>query len=145
MFRKAHSTCQVRGTELALPTAQCRGRRVKNIFVGNLSFNTNEDELRQIFEGYGQVDRVSILTDRDTGRSRGFGFVEMASDEDGEKAIAALNGSQIGGRTINVNEARPKAERGGGGGGFGGGGGGGRDRGDRGGRGGGGGGRRDRW
>jgi cold-inducible RNA-binding protein len=116
---------------------------VKNIFVGNLSFNTNEDELRQIFEGYGQVDRVSILTDRDTGRSRGFGFVEMASDEDGEKAIAALNGSQIGGRTINVNEARPKAERAGGGG-FGGGGGGGRDRGDRGGRGGGGG-RRDRW
>jgi cold-inducible RNA-binding protein len=115
---------------------------VKNIFVGNLSFNTNEDELRQIFEGYGQVDRVSILTDRDTGRSRGFGFVEMASDEDGEKAITALNGSQIGGRTINVNEARPKAERGGGGGG--GFGGGGRDRGDRGGRGGGGG-RRDRW
>jgi RNA recognition motif-containing protein len=114
---------------------------VKNIFVGNLSFNTNEDELRQLFESYGQVDRVSIMTDRDTGRSRGFGFVEMASNEDGEKAIAGLNGSQVGGRTINVNEARPKAERGGG---FGGGGGGGRDRGDRGGRGGGGG-RRDRW
>jgi len=115
---------------------------VKNIFVGNLSFNTNEDELRQMFEPYGQVDRVSILTDRDTGRSRGFGFVEMSSNEDGEKAIAALNGQQIGGRTINVNEARPKAERGGGGGG--GYGGGGRDRGDRGNRGGGGG-RRDRW
>jgi RNA recognition motif-containing protein len=109
---------------------------VKNIFVGNLSFNTNEDELRQIFEGYGQVDRVSIMTDRDTGRSRGFGFVEMASNEDGEKAIAGLNGSQIGGRTINVNEARPKAERGGGGG-FGGGRGHGGDRGgDRGNRGG---------
>jgi len=92
---------------------------VKNIFVGNLSFNTNEDELRQIFEGYGQVDRVSIMTDRDTGRSRGFGFVEMASNEDGEKAIAALNGTQVGGRTINVNEARPKTDsprRGGGGG-----------------------------
>jgi RNA recognition motif-containing protein len=124
---------------------------VKNIFVGNLSFNTGEDELRQLFEGYGQVDRVSIMTDRDTGRSRGFGFVEMASNEDGEKAITALNGSQVGGRTINVNEARPKTERGGGGGGYGGGGGGGRDRGgrgggggrDRGGRGGGGGG--DRW
>jgi cold-inducible RNA-binding protein len=119
---------------------------VKNIFVGNLSFNTNEDELRQLFESHGQVDRVSIMTDRDTGRSRGFGFVEMASNEDGEKAIAALNGSQVGGRTINVNEARPKTERGGGGGG--GGGGGFRDRGDRGGRGGGGGGgggRRDRW
>ena len=114
---------------------------MKNIFVGNLSFNTNEDELRQIFEGYGQVDRVSIMTDRDTGRSRGFGFVEMTSDEDGEKAIAALNGSQFGGRTINVNEARPKAERGGGG--FGGGGGG-RGRGDRDGRAAGGG-RRDRW
>jgi cold-inducible RNA-binding protein len=112
---------------------------VKNIFVGNLSFNTNEDELRQAFETYGQVDRVSIMTDRDTGRSRGFGFVEMASSEDGEKAIAALNGSQVGGRTINVNEARPKAERSSGGGGAGG-----RDRGDRGNRGGGGG-RRDRW
>ena len=106
---------------------------MKNIFVGNLSFNTNEDELRQLFEGYGQVDRVSILTDRETGRSRGFGFVEMSSNEDGEKAIAALNGSQVGGRTINVNEARPKAER------VGGGGGGGRDRGGR------GGGRRERW
>ena len=115
---------------------------MKNIFVGNLSFNTNEDELRQIFEAYGQVDRVSILTDRDTGRSRGFGFVEMTSDEDGEKAITALNGSQFGGRTINVNEARPKAERGGGGGGFGGAGG--RGRGDRDGRAAGGG-RRDRW
>ena len=113
---------------------------MKNIFVGNLSFNTNEDELRQLFEPHGQVDRVSIMTDRDTGRSRGFGFVEMASNEDGEKAIAALNGSQVGGRTINVNEARPKTERSGGGGG----GGGGRDRGDRGGRGGGGG-RRDRY
>jgi RNA recognition motif-containing protein len=116
---------------------------VKNIFVGNLSFNTNEDELRQIFESYGQVDRVSILTDRDTGRSRGFGFVEMASDEDGEKAITALNGSQFGGRTINVNEARPKSDhRGGGGGGGYGSGGGGRGRGDRDGRGGG---RRERW
>jgi RNA recognition motif-containing protein len=101
---------------------------VKNIFVGNLSFNTNEDELRQLFESYGAVDRVSILTDRDTGRSRGFGFVEMSSNEDGEKAIAGLNGSQLGGRTINVNEARPKVERAGGGGGGGRGGGGRRDR-----------------
>ena len=113
---------------------------MKNIFVGNLSFSTTEDELRQMFEAFGQVDRVSIMTDRDTGRSRGFGFVEMASNEDGEKAITALNGSQTGGRTLNVNEARPKTERSGGGGG----GGGGRDRGDRGGRGGGGG-RRDRY
>ena len=108
---------------------------MKNIFVGNLDFNTGEDELRKLFEVHGQVDRVSIMTDRDTGRSRGFGFVEMTSAEDGEKAIAALNGTQIGGRTLNVNEARPKVERGGGGGG------GGRDRGGRGGGGGGGGGR----
>ena len=103
---------------------------MKNIFVGNLDFNTSEDELRKLFEAHGQVDRVSIMTDRDTGRSRGFGFVEMTSAEDGEKAIAALNGTQIGGRTLNVNEARPKVERGGGGG---------RDRGGRGGHGGGGG------
>ena len=108
-----------------------RGERgnVKNIFVGNLSFNTAEDELRQLFESYGQVDRVSILTDRETGRSRGFAFVEMANAEEGEKAIAGLNGTQVGGRTINVNEARPKAERAGGGGGGRG------DRGDRGDRG----------
>ncbi len=101
---------------------------MKNIFVGNLSFNTSEDELRQLFEPFGQVDRISILTDRETGRSRGFGFVEMSNSDEGDKAIAGLNGSQFGGRAINVNEARPKAEgaRGGGGGG------GGRDRGDRG-------------
>ena len=105
---------------------------MKNIFVGNLDFNTSEDELRQMFEVYGQVDRVSIMTDRETGRSRGFGFVEMANAEEGDKAIAALNSSQLGGRTLNVNEARPKVERGGGGGGGGT---------DRGGRGGGGGGR----
>jgi RNA recognition motif-containing protein len=120
---------------------------VKNIFVGNLDFNTGEDELRQLFTAHGQVDRVSIMTDRDTGRSRGFGFVEMTNAEEGDKAIAALNGSQVGGRTLNVNEARPKVERGGGGGrdsgggrdrgGHGGGGGGGRDRGGRGGGGGG--------
>ena len=98
---------------------------MKNIFVGNLSFNTGEDELRQLFEPFGQVDRVSILTDRETGRSRGFGFVEMSNAEEGDKAITALNGSQFGGRAINVNEARPTAERAGGGGGRG-------DRGDRG-------------
>lgn len=89
---------------------------MKNIFVGNLSFNTSEDELRQVFEAFGQVDRVSILTDRETGRSRGFAFVEMSNTEEGDKAIAGLNGSQLGGRTINVNEARPKGERAGAGG-----------------------------
>ncbi len=99
---------------------------MKNIFVGNLSFNTAEDELRQLFEPYGQVDRVSILTDRETGRSRGFAFVEMTNNEEGEKAITGLNGTKVGGRTFNVNEARPKAVRPGGGGG-----GGGRDRGRR--------------
>ncbi|HXY08510.1 MAG TPA: RNA-binding protein [Terriglobales bacterium] len=104
--------------------------RLKNIFVGNLDFNVSEDELRNLFATYGQVDRVSIVTDRDTGRSRGFGFVEMANPEEGEKAIAALNGTQLAGRTLNVNEARPKAERVGSGGG--------RDRGGR-------GGRRNRW
>ena len=109
---------------------------MKNIFVGNLDFNTSEDELRRLFETHGQVDRVAIMTDRDTGRSRGFGFVEMTSAEDGEKAIAAMNGSQIGGRTLNVNEARPKVERGGGGG---------RDRGGRGGGHSGGGGGRNRY
>jgi len=106
---------------------------LKNIFVGNLDFNTSEEDLRQAFEAYGAVDRVSIMTDRETGRSRGFGFVEMTNAEDGEKAIEAHNGSQLGGRTLNVNEARPKAERAGGGGG-------GRDRGGR-----GGGGGRNRW
>ncbi len=90
---------------------------MKNIFVGNLNFNTSEDELRQMFEAHGQVDRVSIMTDRETGRSRGFGFVEMANAEEAERAIAALNGMQLGGRTLNVNEARPKPERTGGGGG----------------------------
>jgi RNA recognition motif-containing protein len=129
---------------------------LKNIFVGNLDFNTSEDELRHMFETFGQVDRVSIMTDRDTGRSRGFGFVEMTSGEDGEKAIAALNGTQVNGRTLNINEARPKTERSGGGGGgggrdrggYGGGGGGGRGGGGgggRGGRGGGGGGGGGRW
>jgi cold-inducible RNA-binding protein len=102
---------------------------VKNIFVGNLAFSTTEDELRTMFESYGRVDRVSLLTDRDTGRSRGFAFVEMADEGEAEKAIAALNGSNVGGRTLNVNEARPKPARAGGpGGGRG-------DRGDRGGRG----------
>ncbi|MFB3915563.1 MAG: RNA recognition motif domain-containing protein [Terriglobales bacterium] len=84
---------------------------MKNIFVGNLAFSTTEDELRSIFESYGRVDRVSLMTDRDTGRSRGFAFVEMADEGEAEKAIAALNGSNLGGRTLNVNEARPKPQR----------------------------------
>ena len=101
---------------------------MKNLFVGNLSFQTTEGELQALFEQFGETTRVQIMTDRDTGRSRGFGFVEMSSDEAAAKAIEALNGKELGGRALNVNEARPKPEggRGGGGRGFGGGGGGGR-------------------
>ena len=68
---------------------------MKNIFVGNLAFDTREDEVRQLFAAYGQVDRVNLVTDGESGQPRGFGFVEMASDEDGEKAIAALNGTLV--------------------------------------------------
>ena len=105
---------------------------MKNIFVGNLSFSTTEDVVRSYFEAYGTVDRVSIITDRDTGRSRGFAFVEMPNDEEAERAINTLNGQEVSGRRLNVNEARPREERGG----FGGGGGGGRGRGGSGGGGG---------
>ena len=85
---------------------------MKNIFVGNLSFGATEETLRSMFENYGTVERVSIVTDRETGRSRGFGFVEMTNADEPDRAIAALNGSDLGGRAINVNEARPKADRG---------------------------------
>lgn len=90
---------------------------MKNIFVGNLSFQTTEQDLRTAFEAFGAVSRVSIMTDRDTGRSRGFGFVEMADDQQGDDAIAALNGSELDGRALNVNVARPRPERAGSGGG----------------------------
>ena len=95
---------------------------MKNIFVGNLSFTSTEDSVRSIFEGYGTVDRVSIITDRETGKSRGFAFVEMPNDEEANTAVNALNGADFGGRKLNVNEARPREERGAGGGGGGGGG-----------------------
>ncbi len=105
---------------------------MKNIFVGNLSFGTTEEALRALFEAHGTVQRVSIVTDRDTGQPRGFGFVEMSDDAEGDRAIAALNGRELGGRDLNVNEARPKTERsGGGGGGYRGGGGGGGGRGGK--------------
>jgi RNA recognition motif-containing protein len=94
---------------------------MKNIFVGNLSFGATEAAVRALFEAYGTVDRVSIVTDRDTGQARGFGFVEMSSNGEADKAIAALNGHDLDGRALNVNEARPKTERGFGGGGGGGG------------------------
>ena len=85
---------------------------MKNLFVGNMSFQTSESDLRAAFEQFGAIDRVSIVTDRDSGLPRGFAFVEMANDNEASQAIAALNGKEVGGRAWNVNEARPKAERG---------------------------------
>jgi len=108
-----------------------------NIFVGNLSYQTTQDELNSVFSAYGNVERVSIVTDRETGQPRGFAFVEMSERRDAETAINQLNGAELNGRALNVNEARPKPE---GGRSFGGGGGRG-----RGGNGGGGGGRGQRW
>lgn len=92
---------------------------MKNIYVGNLSFGATEDSVRSLFETHGTVGRVNIVTDRDTGQPRGFGFVEMSNDSEGDKAIASLNGVELDGRALSVNEARPKTERAGGGGGFG--------------------------
>jgi RNA recognition motif-containing protein len=89
---------------------------VKNIFVGNLSFGTTETTIRSMFESYGSVDRVNIVTDRDTGQARGFAFVEMSVDAEGNAAINGLNGRDVDGRTLNVNEARPKERTSGGGG-----------------------------
>ena len=91
---------------------------MKNIFVGNLSFGTTEDTLRSMFDSYGAVQRVNIVTDRDTGQARGFAFVEMSVDAEGNAAINGLNGKDVDGRALNVNEARPKPERASGGGGY---------------------------
>ena len=90
---------------------------MKNIFVGNLSFGATESSVRSLFEAYGAVDRVSIVTDRDTGQARGFGFVEMSNNTEADRAINELNGHDLDGRALNVNEARPKTDRGAGGGG----------------------------
>src|SRR4051794_38688881 len=136
----------------------------KKLYVGNLSYNVTSSDLEQLFGQHGQVTSAQVINDRDTGRSKGFGFVEMSSDDEATAAVAALNGQQHDGRTLTVNEARPKEDRGGGGG-YGGGGGGrgggggygggggrggggggyGGGGGGRGGRGGGGGGRGDRY
>jgi cold-inducible RNA-binding protein len=86
---------------------------MKKIFVGNFSFSLTEGELRSLFAPFGTVDSATVVTDRATGRSRGFGFVEMPSNEEADKAIAALNGKDSGGRQLTVNEARPKSDRGG--------------------------------
>lgn len=113
------------------------------LYVGNLSYSTTQDTLYQEFGNHGRVDEVAVITDRETGRPRGFAFVTMNNDQEGRAAIEALNGAEVDGRTITVNEARPKSDRGGGGGyggggggrgGYGGGGGRGRDGGGGGGR-----------
>ena len=106
-----------------------------NIFVGNLPYNASESELEQAFSAYGAVERVSIIRDRESGQSRGFAFVEMTNSNEAANAINAMNGRELAGRKLNVNEARPRDERGGGGGGGG----------YRGGNRGGGGGRRESW
>lgn len=127
----------------------------KKLYVGNLSYSTSDSDLQQMFEQYGTVVSAQIIMDRESGRSKGFGFVEMENDNEAQAAIDGLNQQEVGGRPLTVNEARPREDRGGGGGrggrgGYGGGGGGygggrsgggGRDRGDRGGYGGG----RDRY
>ncbi len=89
----------------------------KKLYVGNLSYNTHDEDLREAFSKIGEVVSTTLITDQETGRSKGFGFVEMATDEDAQKAISALNGTSFMERTITVNEARPRTERSGGGGG----------------------------
>lgn len=89
---------------------------MKNIFVGNLSYGATEDGVRSMFEQYGTVERVNLVTDRDTGQARGFAFVEMTNAAEADSAINELNGREYDGRALNVNEARPKPERGSGGG-----------------------------
>ncbi len=101
----------------------------KKLYVGNLSYSTTSADLQKLFEPFGAVESANVIEDRDTGQSKGFGFVEMGSDAEAQAAIQGLDGKENGGRTLKVNEARPREDRGGGGG--------------RGGRGGGGGGRRD--
>jgi cold-inducible RNA-binding protein len=97
----------------------------KRLYVGNLTYGTTDATLRQLFEAHGTVTSAQVIMDRDTGRSKGFGFVEMGNDDEAQAAIATLNGQQVDGRALTVNEARPKTEGGGGGrGGYGGGGGG---------------------
>ena len=88
---------------------------MKNIYVGNLSFGATEETVRSLFEPHGTVGRVNICTDRDSGQPRGFGFVEMSDSAEGDRAISGLNGRELGGRALNVNEAKPKTDRGSGG------------------------------
>src|SRR5580704_15414499 len=113
---------EISSIDINLPERQqMKEYALKNIYVGNISFQTTEQDLDAAFSAYGQVDRVQIVKDRDTGQARGFAFVEMPVNGDADKAMAALNGAELGGRTLTVNEARPREPRAGG---FGGGGGG---------------------
>lgn len=102
----------------------------KKLYVGNLSYDVSSSDLEKMFSAHGSVESAQVISDRDTGRSKGFGFVEMESNSEADAAITALNGQEVGGRALNVSEARPREPRrgGGGGGGYGGGGGGSRDR-----------------
>jgi len=84
---------------------------MKSVFVGNLNFQTTEADLTALFQPFGQVGRIHVVTDRETGRARGFAFVEMPNDTEAAKAIAALDGTEVGGRNLKINEARPKSER----------------------------------
>ena len=95
----------------------------KNLYVGNLSYDVNDSTLEQLFGEHGTVDSAKVIMDRDSGRSKGFGFVEMSSDDEAQSAISALDGKEREGRNLKVNEAKPRENSGGGGGGFGGGGG----------------------
>jgi cold-inducible RNA-binding protein len=92
-------------------SATTKESQVKKIYVGNFSFSMTEPDLRSLFEPYGTIESVTVATDRDTGRSRGFGFVSMPNDDEAEKAMAALNGKDSGGRALTVNEARPQTQR----------------------------------
>lgn len=92
----------------------------KKLYVGNLSYDVSNSDLEQMFQAHGQVQSAQVIMDRDTGRSKGFGFVEMANDQEAQAAITALNGKESNGRALTVNEARPREDRGGGGGGGGG-------------------------
>jgi RNA recognition motif-containing protein len=105
----------LRSCLVSLLSQKRRRGTLKNIFVGNLDFGATESSLRALFEVHGAVDRVSLVTDRDTGRSRGFAFVEMTDSAQADNAIAALNGYEVEGRALNVNEARPKTGGSGGG------------------------------
>ena len=107
---------QPRGSRSVLETRDMEVAGMK-IYVGNLSFESTEDEIRELFGQFGEVSEVNLITDRETGRPRGFGFVEIADDNAGREAIGALDGKEFGSRQIKVNEAKPRTDRGGGGGG----------------------------